>query len=135
MNQDNFSHNRLQQECFNYLWNTYPILRRKFWHTPNESPRLPNESITDHRMRIAKSKAIGVLPGVLDLVLYFRGILYIFDVKLPGDSIKPAQRSFIDAIISEQGQFFEINNLADFKAYIDEIMKSHGIERKAEKIR
>lgn len=125
---DNFSHDRLQQECFNYLWNAYPVLRRKFWHTPNENPRQKGESLTAYKIRISKFKAIGVLPGVLDLVLYFKGVLYIFDVKLAGDSIKPAQRLFIDAISSEGGQFFEINNLADFKAYIDEIMKSHGIE-------
>lgn len=132
---DNFSHDRLLQECFNYLWNTYPILRRKFWHTPNEIKPIKGESRTSHAMRLAKAKAIGVLPGVLDLVLYFRGILYIFDVKLAGDSIKPAQRSFIDAICSEGGQFFEINNLADFKAYIDEIMMKHNVDRKKENIR
>lgn len=113
--EQNLKHDRLQQECYQWLWNTYPEVRRCFWHTPNGG----NYTIREHSYR----KAIGVLAGVTDLVFYYKKILYMFDIKLKGDRLSDEQKLFIEAIEAQGGKFFEINNFGEFKNIIDRYLK------------
>lgn len=118
------SHDRVQQECWMYLWNTYSQTRRTLWHTPNEQRPIKGESHTSFMRRISQAKAAGVLEGVWDLVWYWKGTLHIFDVKLDGDYIKPAQKQFRDAIVAQGGAWYEINNVDQFKKIVDGIITS-----------
>jgi len=142
MNQtNNYTHDRLQQEVFNYIYNKYPETRGCCWHTPNEFVpdtfvqaevnRITKKQVPQWLLgifelakknfvtKLAKRKYIGVLPGVTDLVCYFSGCLLMLDVKLPGDSLSEAQQRFITANTKQGGVFIEINTLDQAKQDID----------------
>lgn len=145
----NWSHDRLQQECFQFLWNTYPTLRRTFFHCPNEfSPggdlierevkaylKKLNKSIPawllhifqlskkDYVIKLSQRQAIGVVKGVTDLIFYYRGTLYMFDIKLGKDSLSDAQKDFISAMVAQGGVFHEISSLDQFKSIANSIMQ------------
>lgn len=138
---ENYTHDRLQQEIFTYIWNQYPQTRGSCWHTPNEfipdtfiqsqvkrvcGDKIPNflpqifELYKKHFVSsLSKRKSIGVLKGVTDLVLYYKGILLMMDIKLPGDSLSDAQKAFISANEKQGGCFIEINTLTQGKIDID----------------
>lgn len=115
-------HDKLQKQCFDYLWNTYPKTRRTFWHTPNEQRRYPGETAHHHMVRLSQAKSIGVLKGVVDLVWYWKGVLYTFDIKIGADTVKPDQELFIFAIVDQGGKFFEINTFSQFQQIVEKIV-------------
>lgn len=134
-----YTHDRLQQEVYQHIYNTYPQTRGNCWHTPNEfipdtfiqqqckricGDKLPSFLITIFELHkkhfvssLSKRKSIGVLAGVTDLVLYYKGCLLMMDIKLPGDSLSDRQIAFIEANVKQGGRFIEINTLA--QAIID----------------
>lgn len=119
----NWSHDRLQQECFQFLWNNYPQIRRTFFHSPNEFPRQRGMTQREHTIILSQRKAIGVLSGVIDLVWYYKGVLYMFDIKLGKDSLSDAQKDFISAMVAQGGVFQEISSLDQFKSIVNSIMQ------------
>lgn len=122
--QEKITHDRLQQDCVTWLWNTYPETRRNCWHSPNEFPPEKGESVKSisYIKKQSHRKAIGVLKGVTDLVFYFGGILYMFDIKMPGDRLSEDQLSFIEANVKQGGLFFEINNFEQFCTIINKYL-------------
>jgi hypothetical protein len=136
------THDRLQQEIYNYIYNQYPQTRGNCWHTPNEfipdtfiqkqcglflKGKIPNWLagifklyIEKHFVhQLSKRKQIGVLAGVTDLVLYWNGVLLMMDIKVTGDTLSDAQLRFIQANEKQCGKFIEINTLQQGKADID----------------
>lgn len=118
------SHNQLQQKCWQYLWNKYPESRYTCWHTKNEAIPYPGETKKQYIIRRSQDKAIGLLPGVLDLVFYWKGVLHAFDMKVGKDKLSDEQRRFIDSITKQGGKVYEINCLDDFINATKEIF--HG---------
>ncbi|MDP3561711.1 MAG: hypothetical protein Q8R83_06010 [Legionellaceae bacterium] len=142
------SHDRIQQECFKWLWNQYPNIRRTFFHCPNEyapggeymereirgylkrvQKLVPgwlqtifSSAKKDHIIKLSQRKAIGLLPGVTDLVFYYQGVLYMFDIKIGKDSLSDAQLDFIAAMEDQGGKFYEIESLIQFQSIIQEII-------------
>lgn len=108
------THNQLQAYCWKHLWNTYPEARYCCWHTKNEDIPYKGETKDSYVKRRSQDKAIGLLPGVWDLVLYQKGILYIFDVKIGKDKLSEKQQRFEKAILEQGGVSLEIRNLDDF---------------------
>ncbi len=119
---NSYSHDRIQQEVFNYAWNKYPETRMCMWHTPNEYTPHAKETQAETLKRLSERKRIGVVKGVLDLAFYWCGVLYILDVKIGTDTLSEAQLSFISAIISQGGKFYEINSVDHGKSIVDEII-------------
>ena len=64
---------KIQSECFRWLWNTKPELRGLCWHVPNEGKRT---AITGNRL-----KAIGLVKGVPDLEFHYCGRSYFIEMK------------------------------------------------------
>lgn len=146
------SHDRLLAECFQYLWNNYSLTRRTMFHVTNESKPASFEwlkglliafckrfgffvniteldlfvkhSLNDkHRViELSKLKAIGVVAGVLDLVWFWRGKFYAFDIKVGKDKLSKPQQDFIAAIEEQGGSCFEITNFMQFKSIVDKIL-------------
>lgn len=136
-------HDRLQSQCFLHLWNFYPESRHLCWHTPNElipTPtlcvdplkgetalsyikRCKDEYMSTYVRKLSVMKAIGVLKGVVDLVFYWGGVLYLFDIKLENDRLSNDQKLFIQSVIAQGGRFDEINDLEQFKAICNFIFK------------
>lgn len=149
MNTKPLSHDRLQQECFNYLWNNYPETHYCCFHAKNESRPVSKEiliyflkfcklfiaeSIIDafikhfyscdlRKRELAYYKAIGVLPGVWDLIWYHKGALIGFDIKIGADLLSENQKSFAKAIESQGGKCFVISDKETFCNIVKEIIE------------
>ena len=117
-------HNRLQQQCWVHLWNTYPESRYSCWHTKNEDIPDKSETKKEYIIRRSQDKAIGLLPGVYDLVLYWKGVLHIFDIKVGKDKFSEQQLRFRDAIIKQGGKDYEIKLLEDFITFTKNIFEN-----------
>lgn len=135
------NHDQLQAKCFQYVWNTYPSLRRLMWHTPNETKqddfilkevakvdktlasRLANQVRKRLGIHLSTRKAIGVVKGVTDLTFYYNGRLHAFDVKLETDRMSEEQKHFASQVISQGGTFDIITNFPDFKTTIDKYIR------------
>lgn len=61
-----------------------------FFHVPNGGYRSKSEA--------AQFKAMGVLPGVADLILFHDGKLHALELKAPGGRASEAQLKFISDI-------------------------------------
>ena len=112
------SHNQLQSACHLWLWNTFPSLRYLSHANINN---LTTET-PDARIQMAKLKAIGLVRGVLDYELYYRGVLYCFDFKVGYDKLSLEQLEFIDQIEKQGGKCYEIRSVEEFKKIITEIV-------------
>lgn len=115
------SHNKLQQQCWQYLWNYFPDSRYLCWHTKNEDIPHKSETKQQYIIRRSQDKAIGLLPGVYDLVFYRQGVLHIFDIKVGRDKLSEEQIRFRDQIVSQGGKDYEIRTLDEFKQIISSI--------------
>lgn len=118
------THNQLQKLCWEYLWNYFPESRYTCWHTKNEDIPHKSESKKDYIIRRSQDKAIGLLPGVYDLVFYRQGVLHIFDIKVGHDKLSENQIRFKDQIIKQGGRAYEIRTLEEFQQIIQEIYGS-----------
>jgi hypothetical protein len=148
------SHDRVLAECFQYLWNVYPDTRKTMFHVTNESKPVDKSWLKDllivfckymgvyidlvklnsflnlnlygksHLINLSRQKAIGVVAGVLDLIWYWKGVMYCFDVKVGTDKFSKDQKEFIRVVEENGGKCFEINNFDMFKIIVDEIIKS-----------
>lgn len=72
-NQPYKSENRIQQECVIFFHNTYPHLRGCLFAVPNGGARSVLEGVL--------LKKTGVVPGVSDMILLYRGEAYLFELK------------------------------------------------------
>jgi len=68
---------QFQSQCWQWAWNTYPLVRRVFWAVPNGGDRDIKTATT--------LQATGVLSGVHDLHLLWDGQFYTFELKV-GDN-------------------------------------------------
>ena len=83
------------------------ILRKDvlFWHTPNGGKRTKREA--------GKLKAMGVLPGVPDLILMSKAGPVFVEVKIEGGSLTDAQKDFRDNVIAMGWSFRTVTSLED----------------------
>lgn len=70
---------QLQAAFWLHTWNNYPQLRHHMWAVPNGLHLAP--------VHAAKAKATGLLSGVWDLHLFWKGTLHIIESKLPGQQL------------------------------------------------
>lgn len=111
-------HSRLQSKCFLWMWNEHPELRYLCFSVNNN---LTTETV-DARRQMAMLKSLGVVKGVLDLLFYYKGRLYAFDIKVGKDRLKPEQIEFIQAIKEQGGYGCEIRSFEEFKEKIESIL-------------
>jgi hypothetical protein len=144
------THDGIQQKVYEYIWNNYPQARRCFWHTPNEltpdtfvQMAVKAELAKDTKkflpqwiknilfswqqnfvIKLSKRKSIGVLAGVTDLVLYWKGTLYMMDIKIGRDCLSEAQIKFIAANVAQGGVFMEIGSVEQGQIFVDSIFRA-----------
>lgn len=118
----NLSHDALLAKCFQYTWNKYPQTRYCCFHVTNELRPDKGETKQQFIIRLAQAKAIGVVAGVMDLLFYWKGTLYAFDVKVGKDRLSLSQKDFIKAVEGQGGKCFEINNFEQFISIFDSIL-------------
>lgn len=74
---------RLQAECFQWAWNSYPKLRTLLFAVPNGGFR--------NKVEASQLKASGVVAGVPDMLFIFDGIVHAFELKTAVGKKSPAQ--------------------------------------------
>ena len=112
------SHNRLQAKIFAWMWNEHPELRYLCFSVTNN---LTTET-EDARRKMGQLKSLGVVKGVLDLIFYYKGRMYAFDIKVGKDKLSTEQKEFIAAITKHGGYGCEIRSLDEFKEKINRIV-------------
>ena len=117
-------HDRLQSACFLFLWNEHPELRYLCFSVTNN---LTTET-EDARRKMGQLKSLGVVKGVLDLIFYYKGRMYAFDIKVGKDKLSTEQKEFIAAITKQGGYGCEIRSLEEFKGKIRSILDGYYLE-------
>ena len=112
------NHNRLQAKIFTWIWNEHPELRYLCFSVTNN---LTTET-EDARRKMGQLKSLGVVKGVLDLIFYYKGRMYAFDIKVGKDKLSTEQKEFIAAITKHGGYGCEIRSLEEFKEKINRIV-------------
>ncbi len=103
------SESRIQQEIFDWYWNTYCTSLRSpreiIFHVPNEN---------QHRLQ-----NIGVVAGMSDLVATYRGRMLFIEVKTPTGKQSIKQQG-IEKHVSEVvgAEYHVVRSLEDFKRLI-----------------
>jgi hypothetical protein len=75
---------QLQSKCFQWTWNQYPETRRCFFHVPNGGSR--------NKIEAGQLKASGVVAGVPDMLLVWKGSVYAFEFKTETGVLSDAQK-------------------------------------------
>jgi hypothetical protein len=117
------THEQLQARIFVWTWNEHPELRYLCFRTMNNL----TTQIADQRKArqvMAIQKSMGMVKGTTDLVFYYAGVLYGFDIKVGNDRLKPEQKEFISAIEAQGGCGGEIRSFEQWVSTIEDII--HG---------
>jgi len=110
----NHEEDRLQADCAQWIWNTYPETRGTFFHVPNE---------TNEGGRIgAIRKAKGVLAGVPDNVWLWKGKVYLIELKTPTGSYTPSQKLVFPILEKHGFPVITVRSLEDFQHVIKQIV-------------
>lgn len=113
---------RLQAECFQWAWNERPITRRVLFHVENERS---GSNIVDG----ARRKAMGLVPGVSDLILLIaRGKWHGLCIEMKRlDGYQRDEQKVWQDLVEKQGYRYEvIRTKEDFKKLIDEYLSYNG---------
>lgn len=115
------THDKLQADCFIWIFNEHPELRYLCFTTRNNlTSQLEDRAA---QIRMAQMKAMGMVRGTTDLVFYHAGRLYGFDMKVAADKLSKEQNEFLDALSRQGGGGCEIRSLDQFKNEIENILK------------
>lgn len=129
-------HDKLQYQCFMYLWNERPELRYLFWSTFNDIKLVEKllgammgvKLTSKVRMAILSTmKTLGMVKGILDFMFYYKNVLYVMDFKVGADRLSKEQNAFIKAIEEQGGVGMEIRSLEKFKEITDKIIKNEDL--------
>jgi hypothetical protein len=104
----------IQRQCIVWFRCQYPALRSLLFHVPNGGGRSKSEG--------AIFKSIGVVAGVPDLLLVYRGIVVAFELKAEGCYLSDAQK-ILHSDWQRQGiAIFIVKSLDDFMNTIKRII-------------
>lgn len=106
----------LQAECYTWAHNNIPEIRGLLCYNLNNSP---------NKRKAAINKSMGLQPGRSDMVLYWKGKVYMIELKLPGKVQQPVQKKWEQKIINHGFTYVIINNYETFKEYISKIIQNH----------
>lgn len=103
------SEDKIQAEFFIWAWNTFPLLRYLYFHVPNGGLRSKSEA--------ARLQAIGVVPGVADMILTggVKSSLMYIEFKDAKAKQSQAQREFENAAKASNFSYIVCRNSEDAK--------------------
>jgi hypothetical protein len=124
-------HDQLQSQAHQWLWNEKPNLRYLFHSNFNDIKIIEKMLRTltgrniDNRQRmiiLSQLKSVGLVKGVLDQELLYKGQMYFFDAKVGSDSLSKEQLEFKAINESNGAKCFEYYSLEEFKTIINNIL-------------
>lgn len=111
------SEDRITQEIVTWMWNTYPQTRKCFFHVPNEGKRGKLEAI--------RLKAMGVVAGIPDLILAWRGRIYGFEVKTDTGAQSDNQKAIQKSWDENGNPYYIVRSESQFKAIAVKIVSGN----------
>lgn len=142
-NTTNMTEEQLQANIFQWLWNTYPETRRKFFHVANELPtdveyvlRTVERYVGNQRwfitlritirkriaMFLSRRRASGVVPGIPDMIWLHFGRVYGFELKTDTGTVSIEQEK-VHAVWREDGTpVYIIRSLEEFQTIVERIL-------------
>lgn len=108
---------RIQAECYQYFWNTYPQYRGLYFAVPNENTRADSNIISG-----AQRKAMGVYHGVSDTIMLiprggFHGLC--IEYKDEHGRQSPHQVAWQTLVESQGYKYCLCRSLAQFKEIVE----------------
>ena|SRR5690606_33169571 len=139
---------QLQAKIFQWMWNTHPETRRKFFHVANELPTDAEyvlQTVQRHlsptprwfailretiRKRIgiflSRRRASGVVPGIPDMILVHSGRVYGFELKTETGTVSKEQEK-VHAVWKEDGTpVYVIRSLEEFQQVVERILEKEA---------
>lgn len=105
---------KIQAQCFQWFWNTFPEERQMLFHVDNNSW---NEVIG------ARKKALGVCKGVADFVFILPwGKIVFIEMKKPGGKQSESQKDFMNKVQDRQHYYHIIDGFEEFKQLINTLL-------------
>ena len=104
----------LQQQVYTWWHNTHPELRGTLWRVENERRR------TKYEQMIAKST--GLVAGVADLNMLYRGQFYAIELKVDGGRQSQSQKQWQRVITEQGGVYVVIRSLDEFKEFVEGVV-------------
>jgi hypothetical protein len=108
------SENKIQSDCFQWFHNSFKHLRGLLFHVPNGEYR---DMATANRL-----KAMGVVPGIPDLIFNYRGRTYFIEMKKPGGKPSKEQIKIHDILDQHRFTVWIVDSLEGFKKLINIII-------------
>ena len=136
------SEKKLQADCFQWADATFPETRKLLFHVGNErntgipywiknilKQKYPYvlallEKYNKPKIQGAQLTAIGVVSGVPDLILLWKGKTYGFELKVEGRKQSPKQKLWEITATPHIEKYYLITNFEDFKFHFTQIV--HG---------
>ena len=110
------SEDRLQQECYMWFHNKYPVYRGLLFHIPNGGARNSREG--------AKFRTMGVHRGVADFCFLWSGKAYFVELKTDIGKLSKEQERWAKVIIAQDFYYTIKRTRLEFKTIIETIIKS-----------
>ena len=108
---------RLQSDCVIWFNNTFLQFRGLLFAVNNNS---------ENAARAAMRKAMGLYPGVSDLIFLFDGEIYFIEMKTETGLQSKAQKEWEKTIRKNGfGNYVIIRNIMDFKQFINSKIKNY----------
>lgn len=107
---------QLQAECFMWTWNTYPHLRRLFFHPHNEGRKTVKKAVMD--------RSGGVVPGIPDFV--FLSPPMGIEFKIPGEKQNEDQKKVEEVWVKAGIPYHVVMSVEQYIDIIDGVYGKKG---------
>jgi hypothetical protein len=107
------SEERIQAQCFQWFWNTYPQYRGLLCYNLNNS----QDAKHGH-----KNQQLGLIPGRSDMALYLFGKAYMIEFKKELGRQSPSQREWEELVLHHGFTYVIVRSLSEFQQYIWEVL-------------
>lgn len=107
------SEDRLQEDIVQYMWNNYPETRGLFCYNQNNSK---------NRIDGYRNKLKGIIQGRSDLVLYYSGRAYFFELKTTTGRQSAEQKDWETLVTSHGFMYYIVRSLDEFKMIIERVL-------------
>lgn len=111
---------RVQAESFQWFNNSFPHLRGLMYHVPNGELRDP---ITANKL-----KAMGVVPGIPDIVFHYRSRTYFFEFKKPNEKPTEDQLDIHKQLDLQRFMVWVVDSQEDFQRLVEAIIEDTSTE-------
>ena len=109
----NYLETRLQKACFTWAFYKHPETRGLLCYNLNNSAN-PRQG--------KMNRELGLVPGRSDLVLYWKGRAYMFELKAPLGRQSPTQKEWQQLVEDNGFQYFVIRTIDDFIRTFEQIV-------------